>query len=93
MPEYTYNNPGDVAYNIVDVSKQFQAINYIEIYDIFRGSVFVFGTSDFEICNTEHMVSLYIEIPSTYSIEVPGKSHLKLLAEFLQHFFYLSIIG
>ncbi|XP_065658340.1 uncharacterized protein LOC100206152 isoform X5 [Hydra vulgaris] len=69
MPDYSNNNPGDIAYNLIDSTSQFQSIHYKEVFSIFDDQIFLDYQSSIEISDTEHMVSLYLEIPSIYFIE------------------------
>nr|XP_047143727.1 uncharacterized protein LOC100197078 [Hydra vulgaris] len=73
MPDYSNDTPGDVAFNSIDPSSQFQSVHYNEIFDVYINQTFdnywYTLTSLYEISNTEHMISLYLEVPSTYYIE------------------------
>ena len=75
MPDHSKNTPGDVAFNSIDPTNQFQAIHYNEIFDVYINESFADDQayeSPIEVSNTEHMISLYLEIPSKYVIEIAG---------------------
>ena len=91
MPDYSNSTPGDIAYNAIDTASQFQSIHYNEIFDVFFNETFDDYSAYFSpntISNTEHMISLYLEIPSTYLVEVSGNDFCVFFIFVSKKFFF-----